>query len=137
MFVGPYLTYEEFEQLTGAGNITEEKFNSLLPDSTAQLHNVTNHYYRFSDIDKDNPWRREQFKRAIASQIKYFDILGATTYEQINSSPQSFSAGRTSVSNASRYNPSGENESKPLVAEDVYIHLEGTGLLYSGVHHQW
>ena len=37
------------------------------------------------------------------------------------------------VSNASRYNPGGKNEAKPLVAEDVYLYLAGTGLLYAGV----
>ncbi len=74
-----------------------------------------------------------QVMKATAAQIEYFVILGATTFEEINNSPQTFSAGRTSVSNASRYNPSGSNESKPLVAEDVYFYLKGTGLLYSGV----
>lgn len=59
--------------------------------------------------------------------------MGADTYERINNTPQSFSAGRTSISNASRYNPSGKNESKSLVAEDIYIYLEGTGLLHRGV----
>lgn len=128
----PYLTYEEFKSLNGP-DIEEQEFNKLLPKAGAILNNITNHFYARNDIDKDNSWRANQFKLALAAQIKYFHVLGAATFEEINSSPQTFSAGRTSVSNASRYNPGGENESKPLVAEDVYIYLEGTGLLYAGI----
>ncbi|WP_138090846.1 hypothetical protein [Halalkalibacterium halodurans] len=129
-----YLTYEEFEDLTeGSTKVTEEEFKKLLPKASATLDNITSHFYHRHDIKKDNEWRVRQFKRGLCSQIEYFNVLGATTFEEINNAPQTFQAGRTSVSNASRYNPSGANESKPLVAEDVFIYLEGTGLLYSGV----
>jgi hypothetical protein len=129
-----YLTYEEFEELTeGSTKVTEEQFRKLLPKASAILDNVTSHFYVRHSMDKDNPWRVRQFKLGLCSQIEYFNALGATTFEEINNAPQTFQAGRTSVSNASRYNPSGANESKPLVAEDVFIYLEGTGLLYSGV----
>ncbi|MED4123051.1 hypothetical protein P4641_03565 [Halalkalibacterium halodurans] len=129
-----YLTFEEFEDLTeGSTKVTEEEFRKLLPKASAILDNITSHFYERHSMDKDNPWRVRQFKRGLCSQIEYFNALGATTFEEINNAPQTFQAGRTSVSNASRYNPSGANESKPLVAEDVFIYLEGTGLLYSGV----
>ena len=128
----PYLTYQEFESLNGP-DIEEQEFDKLLPKASAILDNVTNHFYVKNDITKDNTWRVNQFKQALCSQIEYFHVLGAASFEEINSSPQTFTAGRTSVSNASRYNPSGANESKPLVAEDVYIYLEGTGLLFRGV----
>jgi len=128
----PYLTYEEFTELADV-EIEEQKFNSLLPKASSILDNVTNHFYVKNDIEQDNTWRVHKFKQALCAQIEYFNELGATTFESINNAPQTFSAGRTSVSNASRYNPSGRNESKPLVAEDVYIYLEGTGLLFSGV----
>lgn len=127
-----YLTYDEFKDIIDV-EIDETEFNKLLPKATAILDNVTNHFYARYDMDKDNPWRVDKFKQALCAQIEYFDELGGTTFESINNAPQTFSAGRTSVSNASRYNPSGANESKPLVAEDVFIYLEGTGLLYSGV----
>ena len=84
-------------------------------------------------MEKDNPWRVNKFKQALCAQIEYFHVLGVTTFEGINSTPQTFTAGRTSVSNASRHNPSGENETKSLIAEDVYIYLEGTGLLNRAV----
>lgn len=130
----PYLTFEEFESLTEkTTGIDEEEFKKLLPKASAILDNITSHFYHRRDIEKDNKWRVRQFKLGLCSQIEYFNALGATTFEEINNAPQTFQAGRTSVSNASRYNPSGANESKPLVAEDVFVYLEGTGLLYAGV----
>lgn len=131
-----YLAYNEFQELSKrelADIIFEEQFNRLLPKAVAVLDNVTDHYYQRKDIEQDNSWRAKQFRRALCAQIEYFHDVGATTFEGINKAPQSFTAGRTSVSNASRYNPGGENEAKPMVAEDVFIYLEGTGLLYAGV----
>ncbi|WP_342505869.1 hypothetical protein [Sporosarcina sp. FSL K6-2383] len=127
-----YLTHDEYEDLTKK-TIEETKFDELLVKSSAVLDNVTSHFYSRHDIEKDNTWRVRQFKLALCSQIDYFNVLGASTFEEINKTPQTFSAGRTSVSNSSRYNPSGANESKSLLAEDVFIYLEGTGLLYAGV----
>ena len=127
-----YLTYEEFKELTDK-DISEDQFNKLLPKASAILDSITSHFYQRVDMNQDNPWRVHKFKQALCAQIEYFHVLGATTFEEINNAPQTFSAGRTSVSNASRYNPSGANESKPLAAEDVFIYLEGTGLLYAGV----
>ncbi|WP_342512257.1 hypothetical protein MKY34_16760 [Sporosarcina sp. FSL K6-1522] len=127
-----YLTFAEFEDLNQS-DLEETQFKKLLPKASAILDNVTNHFYQRCDIEKDNSWRVRQFKQALCAQIEYFNVLGATTFEEINNSPQTFSAGRTSVSNASRYNPSGSNESKPLIAEDVFVYLDGTGLLYAGI----
>lgn len=128
----PYLTYEEFKKLIDI-DLEEEQFNKLLPKASAILDNVTNHFYAKCDIEKDNPWRVHKFKQALSTQIEYFHELGATTFESINNAPQTFQAGRTSVSNASRYKPNGANESKPLIADDAFIYLEGTGLLFRGV----
>lgn len=129
-----YLTFDQFKELTDDEiTIDEPSFNKLLRKASAILDNVTSHFYQKYDIETDNTWRVKQFRLALSTQIEYFNILGATTFEEINNSPQTFQAGRTSVSNASRYNPNGANESKPLIAEDVYIHLEGTGLLFAGV----
>ncbi|GAA0415087.1 hypothetical protein GCM10008934_02460 [Virgibacillus salarius] len=129
-----YLTFQEFEELTEkAIDINNVEFTKLLPKASAILDNLTSHFYKRYDIEKDNKWRVRQFKLGLCSQIEYFHELGATTFESINNAPQTFSAGRTSVSNASRYKPNGSNESKPLIAEDIFIYLEGTGLLYAGV----
>lgn len=130
----PYINFEEFKDLTGKTEDFESTFRRYLTKASAVLDNVTNRFYQLNEI-KDDPigFRVKQFKLALCSQIIYFDEVGADTYESINNAPQSFSAGRTSISNASRYNPSGENESKSLVYEDIYIYLEGTGLLHRGV----
>lgn len=130
----PYINFEEFKDLTGKTEDFESTFRRYLTKASAVLDNVTNRFYQLNEI-KDDPigFRVKQFKLALCSQIIYFDEVGADTYESINNAPQSFSAGRTSISNASRYNPSGENESKSLVSEDIYIYLEGTGLLHRGV----
>ncbi|MBC9702357.1 MAG: hypothetical protein H9W83_07440 [Leuconostoc sp.] len=130
----PYIDFEEFKDLTGKEDDFEPIFKKYLTKASAALDNITNRFYQFNEIKDDpNGFRVKQFKLALCSQIIYFDEVGADTYESINNAPQSFSAGRTSISNASRYNPSGENESKSLVSEDIYIYLEGTGLLYRGV----
>lgn len=128
----PYLTYSEYMSYLFA-EVDEVEFNRLLIRASDVLDNVTSDYYQLNVLETDIPFRRNKFKKAVACQIEYFNELGATTFEGINNSPQSFSAGRTSVSNASRYNPGGANESKPIEAEEVFIYLTGTGLLYAGI----
>lgn len=129
-----YIEFEEFKDLTGKTDDFKAAFEKHLSKATAVLDSITNYFYQFNKIEEDPiGFRVKQFKLALCSQIIYFDEVGADTYESINNTPQSFSAGRTSISNSSRYNPSGKNESKSLVAEDIYIYLEGTGLLYRGV----
>lgn len=127
-----YLTYAEYKDLQFP-DITETEFDKLLPKASAILDNVTNQFFQRIDITKYNSWTVGKFQQALCSQIEYFNELGATTFEKINSSPQSFTAGRTSVSKSSRYSNGGVSESKSLVAEDVFVYLQGTGLLYSGV----
>jgi len=127
-----YLTFTEFKELSKS-EIDEPTFDRLITKASAILSNITSYFYVKNDIEQDNEWRVNQFKQALCAQIEFFDEVGATSFEGINNSPQTFQAGRTSVSNTSRFNASGENESKSLVAEDVYIYLEGTGLLYAEV----
>ncbi|MBF0021146.1 hypothetical protein HAX41_13505 [Enterococcus faecalis] len=129
-----YIDFEEFKELTGETDEYKENFDKYLAKATAVIDNVTNYFYQFNDLLADKvTFRVHQFKLALCAQIMYFVEVGADTYDSINNAPQSFSAGRTSISNASRYNSSGNNESKSLTAEDVYLYLEGTGLLYRGV----
>lgn len=128
----PYLTFDEFFEMTQI-QIDQPTFKKLHDKAAAILDNLTGNYYRHHNFENDNSWRVHQLKLALCSQMEYFNVLGSTTFEEINKAPQSFQAGRTSVSNASRFNPGGKNESKSLVAEEVYMYLEGTGLLYGGV----
>lgn len=128
-----YLTFEEFKEYGLNDEITEEEFKKLLPRASSILDVQTNNFYVFNDLNDDIEYRVNRFKQALSAQIQYFVETGSTSHYQLNKSPQSFSAGRTSVTNSSSYNPRGQNESKSLVAEEVYLILEGTGLLYRGV----
>ncbi|STD25280.1 hypothetical protein [Enterococcus mundtii] len=125
-----YIDFEEFKRLSGKTDGFKSSFDKYLLKASAILDNETNYFYQFHNIKDDSiDFRVNQFKLALCSQIIYFDEVGGDTYQSINKTPQSFSAGRTSISNKSTEN----GKDKPLVAEDVYIYLEGTGLLYRGV----
>lgn len=129
-----YLTFEEYKELTGTTDDKKEQFNANLSKASAVVDSITNNFYHFNDLATDKvKFRAERFKLALCAQIDYFIEMGGNTFEAVNKSPQSFSLGRTSISGGSRYNASGENESKKLVPEDIFIYLEGTGLLYRGV----
>lgn len=128
-----YITYAELQAIVGEDNVSEEAFNEHIKKASAILDNITDNFYQFNDITKDYKFRVDKFKEALAYQTVYFAELGSDTYEGINKAPQTFAIGRTSVSNGSRYNAAGANETKNLMAEDVYIALEGTGLLYRGI----
>lgn len=122
-----YLTLAEYELFTGK-SIEESKFKELLPKASDVLDHVTGHFYARKDINNDvYLWRAKQFKKSLCAQIEYFDEVGTTTYEGINKQPQSFSVGRTSVTNITR------NEDKSVVAKEVYMYLSNTGLLYRGM----
>lgn len=127
-----YLTYAELVEIVGDDRVSETNFNAYNKRACDVLDNITDNFYQFHDISKDFAFRAGKFKEALAAQIVYFSEMGGDTFEAINKAPQSFSIGRTNVSNGSRYNAGGENESKKLVPEDVYLYLEGTGLLFRG-----
>ena len=129
-----YITFDEYTELTAAANDNVDKFNANLSKASAVIDNITNNFYQFNDLETDKvKFRANRFKLALCAQIDYFIEVGGNTSEAVNKAPQSFSVGRTSISSGSRNNASGQNENNQLVAEDVYIYLEGTGLLYRGV----
>lgn len=127
----PYLTYEEYNKL-GFTEVEETEFNKLIEKAGDAVDSVTRHFYKFNDIEDDVPFRREQFKKAVACQIEYFHDMGATSSHGLNE-PSTVQIGRTSMSKGSR-NSSGQNEQQnKLVSDDVYMYLSGTGLLYRGI----
>ena len=129
-----YITFDEYKELTAAANDNVDKFNANLSKASAVIDNITNNFYQFNDLETDKvKFRANRFKLALCAQIDYFIEVGGNTSEAVNKAPQSFSVGRTSISSGSRNNASGQNENNQLVAEDVYIYLEGTSLLYRGV----
>ena len=129
-----YITFDEYTELTAAANDNVDKFNANLSKASAVIDNITNNFYQFNDLETDKvKFRADRFKLALCAQIDYFIEVGGNTFEAVNKAPQSFSVGRTSISSGSKNNASGQNETNQLVAKDVYIYLEGTGLLYRGV----
>lgn len=129
-----YITFDEYKELTAAANDNVDKFNANLSKASAVIDNITNNFYQFNDLETDKvKFRANRFKLALCAQIDYFIEVGGNTFEAVNKAPQSFSVGRTSISSGSKTNASGQNETNQLVAKDVYIYLEGTGLLYRGV----
>lgn len=130
----PYLTFEEFKTLTGNADFGEGTFDKFLTKASAVLDSVTNDFYQLNPLESDRiSFRVNRFKLALCSQIIYFSEVGSDTFEGINKSPQSVNIGSTSVSNGSRYGNGGQAESKSIVADDIFVYLEGTGLLYRGV----
>ena len=129
-----YITFDEYKELAASANDNVDKFNANLSKASAVIDNITNNFYQFNDLETDKvKFRANRFKLALCAQIDYFIEVGGNTFEAVNKVPQSFSVGRTSISSGSRNNASGQNENNQLVAEDVYIYLEGTSLLYRGV----
>lgn len=129
----PYITFTEFKDLTGKETFAEEDFNRFLPKASAVLDSITNFFYQVNNLENDSvKFRANQFKLALCSQIAFFEETGSDTVEGINKAPQSVNIGSTSVSNGSRSNSAGSSVQKSIVADDIYIYLEGTGLLYRG-----
>lgn len=126
-----YLTFEEFQSKSQV-DLTPEEFDKLLSKASDLLDYVTSYYYVKYDINNSNEWIASQFKKALVAQIEYFKEVGGTSFESMNKGPQSFSAGRTSVTQTHRN--TNQQVSKELVAEEVYIYLSGTGLLFRGVN---
>lgn len=123
----PYLTYEEYNQL-GFADMEEAEFNKLLPKASDVIDGITRYFYRFNDIEKDVPFRREQFKKAIAAQIEYFHDMGATSSHEINS-PLTVNIGRTQIMTGE----ANQKKTNTLISPDVYMYLRDTGILYRGI----
>ena len=126
-----YLTYTEYEAL-GLSNLTPSEFNDLIGKASFVLDSQTRDFYQFADLESDMPYRKQKFKMAVALQVEYMHQSSATSTYEANT-PQSWSIGRTSVSESSRYSNTGRNEAPTIVCEDAILALSGTGLLFRGV----
>lgn len=124
-----YLNYEEYKNL-GFTDIEETEFERLLKRASDVIDGITRYFYRFNDIEKDVPFRREQFKKAIAAQIEYFYEMGATNTHGLQE-PSTVTIGRTTLSEGSRNSQTAPRND--LISEDVYFYLRDTGLLYRGL----
>ena len=126
-----YLTYTEYEVL-GLSNLTASEFNDLISKASFVLDSQTRDFYQFTDLESDMLYRKQKFKMAVALQVEYMHQSNATSTYEANT-PQSWSIGRTSVSEASRYSNTGRNEAPTIVCEDALLALSGLGLLFRGV----
>ncbi|MBC2134048.1 hypothetical protein [Listeria innocua] len=128
-----YLTYEEYQEITYDTSLSETDFNKYLKKASAVLDWLTRRFYVMNDLESDHEIRREAFKDALAGQVQYFGDSGVMTASDMGE-PDSFSIGGTSVSNGSDSSSDGtNNDLKNMVCPDIYIYLEGTGLLSRGV----
>lgn len=125
-----YLTFDEYENL-GCEVLEEDEFNQLISKACNFIDSQTRNFYQFNDLEKDLSFRRDKFKLAVALQVEYMHQTGATSTHEINT-PQSWSIGRTSVSEASRYSNTGKNEAPSIICDDAILALSGTGLLFRG-----
>ena|SRR5699024_3137151 len=125
-----YLTYDEYMDLDFT-EIEKMEFDRLLKRASDVLDNVTRYFYRKNVLENDVDFRKEQFKKAVAAQIEYFHEMGATNTHGLNE-PGTVTIGRTTVSKGTR-NSSQHEQQNSIVSDDVYMYLEGTGLLYRGI----
>lgn len=127
----PYLTYEEYKNF-GFEEIEQAEFERLLPRASDVLDNVTRNFYMFNNLTADTPIRKERFKKALACQIEYFYDMGATSSHGLQE-PASVTIGRTSMASSYRGSQGAQEQQNSIVSQDVYMYLQGTGLLYKGI----
>lgn len=125
-----YLTYQEYIDL-GFPEIGESKFDKLLPKASDIIDSVTRSFYKFNDIEQDVPFRREQFKKAVAAQIQYFHDMGGTSSHELETA-ETVTIGRTTVS-STRGSSSDETKKNSIISVDALMYLRDAGFLYSGV----
>lgn len=123
----PYLTYAEYQDL-GFSEMDETEFGKLVKKASDVIDGITRFFYQFNDIEDDVEFRRNQFKKAVAAQIEYFNDVGATSSHEINN-PLTVQIGRTQVGMGAN----NQKEANTLVSSDAYTYLKGTGLLYRGL----
>ena len=122
-----YLTYTEYLGF-GCADFTADEFEKLVLKASGYIDSQTRDFYQFNDLEADIPYRRDKFKKAIALQIEYMYLSGASSSYEANT-PQTWSIGRTSVSESN----TGRNEAPSIISDDAILALSGSGLLYRGV----
>ena len=126
-----YLTYTEYIGF-GCADFAADEFEKLVLKASGYIDSQTRDFYQFNDLETDIPYRRDKFKKAIALQIEHMYLSGASSSYEANT-PQTWSIGRTSVSESSRYSNTGRNEAPSIISDDAILALSGSGLLYRGV----
>lgn len=128
-----YITQQEYESL-GFGT-APQAFDEYLRVASNMIDYHTRYFYLSHDLTEDNTQRAELFKKAVASQVKYFDELGTSSQVELESQPSQITIGRTSVSTGSnRSNSNTDNTMNTVkLSDESYRYLAHTGLLYRGL----
>lgn len=127
----PYLTYEEYSEMPFV-DVPVEDFTKLVERAGDAVDSITRNFYQYTLLESDFPIRRDKFKKAVACQIEYFHEMGATNSHGLNE-PGSVTIGRTSMSTSTRANATTQEPQNSVISDDVYMYLQGTGLLYRGI----
>ena len=130
-----YLTLTEYEQLTGStlssSNLSSEaEFERLLAKASNELDVLTRFYFRKCPLNDGIIDR--QFKLALAYQIDFYVVKGATTLEEIESQPDSVSIGDTRIDYNRTLGSASAKQRSSSISKDALNALAGTGLLYRG-----
>ncbi len=125
-----YLTYSEYLEF-GCADFPADEFKNLIAKASGYIDSQTRDFYQLNDLEEDIAFRRDKFKKAVALQVEYMHLSGASNSYEANT-PQSWSIGCTSVSETSRSSNTGRNEAPSIISDDAILALSGTGLLYRG-----
>lgn len=127
------LTFEEVVKILGPDRVTHESYDRFIFKAEEIVNQLTNRYYQQHKLqDEPVEFRASQFKKAVCMQLLYFADMDTDTFEGLNREPEYISIGRTSISKSGKTG-TGNSRTIPLVAQDVYGCLVGTGLLYRGI----
>lgn len=126
-----YLSETEFLKLTGVDPMANYK--ELEMRASAELDTVTRFHYQFNELGND--FKSNQFRRALATQILFFDESETTSSEAMNAKPDSVRIGNTTVSYNRSSTTSENNKRTSALSQDALNLLSGTGLLYRGVQY--
>ena len=130
---GQLLSHQGYNNLKSFRSITDsEEYYALLYKAADVLLHLTNHYYVHNDFESDEEARKKAYLKALACQIEYFYETGQTTTTGLNNIPQMMDLGRTKVSMMAHVNDEGTTVPKSIVCPDIYLYLDGTGLLDGG-----
>lgn len=125
----PYIDYQYYTDDYKGVSIDASTFSSLVVRASDAIDSITRSFYQFNDLETDVAFRKNKFKKAVASQVEYFHEVGSTTTYGMNE-PSSVTIGRTSQSGGSSNN---DSQTNTLLSPDAYMYLRDTGLLYRGL----
>jgi len=129
-----FLSHKGYNGLRSFRTIEDsEVFYNLLYKASDVLAHLTNHFYSKNDFETDDELRKTAYTKALACQVEYFYETGEQTTVGLNSQPLLVNLGRTTVEMMQQVDKEGATVQKALVCPDIYIYLEGTGILDGSV----